>query len=90
VRDGILFARKWDFRHNQVREQAVPLAAPVNAFAIGLSAFSVSESGVLVYRGGSIFNSQLACYSRDGKRLKNIGPRGAYRQFSLSPDEKWR
>jgi dipeptidyl aminopeptidase/acylaminoacyl peptidase len=88
VRDGILFARKWDFERNRIREQAVPLAAPVNAFTIGLSAFSVSENGVLVYRGRAIIDSQLACYGRDGKRLKNIGPRGAYRQFALSPDEK--
>jgi eukaryotic-like serine/threonine-protein kinase len=88
VRDGILFARKWDFARNRVWEQAVPVAAPVNAFTIGLSAFSVSENGVLVYRGRAIFDSQLACYSRDGKRLKNIGSRGAYRQFALSPDEK--
>jgi Tol biopolymer transport system component len=28
------------------------------------------------------------CYSRDGRRLKNIGPKGSFRQFSLSPDEK--
>ena len=88
VRNGILFAQKWNFQRNQVRGEAVPLAANVNAFTIGLSAFSVSENGVLVYRSGVNWETQLVCYSREGKRLRNIGASGAYPQFALSPDEK--
>lgn len=88
VRDGILFAQKWNFQRHQVRGEAVPLAANVNTFTIGESAFSVSENGVLVYRSGVNWETQLVCYSREGKRLRNIGVSGAYAQFALSPDEK--
>jgi eukaryotic-like serine/threonine-protein kinase len=88
VRNSILFAQKWNFQRNQVRDEAVPLASHVNAFTIGQSAFSVSENGVLVYRRGANLETQLVCYSRDGKRLRNIGGSGAYLQFALSPDEK--
>ena len=34
------------------------------------------------------WETQLVCYSREGKRLRNIGASGAYPQFALSPDEK--
>jgi eukaryotic-like serine/threonine-protein kinase len=88
VRNGILFAQKWDFERNQARGQPVPVATNVNTFTIGQSAFSVSANGVLVYRSSAASESQLVCYSRKGERLRNIGAKGAYRQFTLSPDEK--
>lgn len=88
MRNGILLAQKWNVQRNQVRDQVVPLAAHVSAFPIGLSAFSVSENGVLVYRSSANLERQLVCYSPDGKRLRNLGAKGAYLQFALSPDEK--
>ncbi|HMJ62960.1 MAG TPA: winged helix-turn-helix domain-containing protein [Bryobacteraceae bacterium] len=88
VRNAILFAQKWDVERNRSRDQPVPVATDVNAFALGQSAFSVSENGVLVYRTAGNLENQVVCYSRDGKRLKNIGAKGAYRQLTLSPDEK--
>jgi Tol biopolymer transport system component len=88
VRNGVLFAQAWNLQRNQVRGEAVTLATNVNAFTVGTSAFSVSENGVLVYRSGTNFQTQLVCYSRAGKRLKNIGKSGEYMQIALSPDEK--
>ena len=88
VRNGILFAQKWNFERNRARDEAVPLAENVNAFTIGLSAFSVSQNGVLVYRSGANLERQLVCYGRDGKRIRDIGGSGAYLQFALSPDER--
>lgn len=88
VRNSVLFSQKWNVQRNQIQGEAVRLAANVNAFTVGLSAFSVSENGVLVYRSRTNFQTQLVCYSREGKRLRNIGESGAYRQFTLSPDEK--
>jgi DNA-binding winged helix-turn-helix (wHTH) protein/Tol biopolymer transport system component len=88
VRNGILFAQQWDFGRNQARGQPVPVATNVSAFIVGQSAFSVSTNGVLAYRSSAAFQSQLVCYSRDGKRLRSIGARGDYTQFTLSPDEK--
>lgn len=53
-----------------------------------MALFSVSQSGVLVYRRGSSAGVQLAWYNRDGKRLASIGEPGFYPQVALSPDEK--
>lgn len=52
------------------------------------SLFSVSQNGVLVYRGANSGHVQLAWYSRDGKRLGSIGEPGImYGGMSMSPDE---
>ena len=88
VRKGILFAQTWNSRNNQIQNQPVSLAANVNAFTIGISAFSVSENGVLAYRSGADLERQIVCYSLDGKRLRTIGASGAYYALALSPDEK--
>jgi eukaryotic-like serine/threonine-protein kinase len=53
-----------------------------------ISVYSVSQSGVLVYRTSASGNVQLAWYSRDGQRLQPIGEPREYRQITLSPDEK--
>ncbi len=54
--------------------------------AFGL--FSVSETGVLVYRSGRAANRQLAWFDRGGKQLGTVGPPGAFVAPWLSPDEK--
>ena len=53
-----------------------------------MSLYSVSQSGVLVYRNPVVSNLQLACYSRDGKRVQSIGEPRRYKQMVLSPDER--
>jgi Tol biopolymer transport system component len=52
------------------------------------SAFSVSGTGVLTWRSGAASNTQIAWYTRDGKRLGPVGEPRMMRQFALSPDEK--
>jgi eukaryotic-like serine/threonine-protein kinase len=88
VRDGGLFAQKWDLDGGRSAGEPRRLVADVNAFQVGQSAFSVSESGALAYRTGAGAGLGIVQYSRDGKRLRNIGPPGPYAQFTLSPDEK--
>jgi hypothetical protein len=53
-----------------------------------IAAFSVSETGVLVYRFGAPAVNQLAWYSRDGRLLGPVGTPARYQQIFLSPDEK--
>jgi Tol biopolymer transport system component len=48
--------------------------------------FSVSQTGVLAYRGNDAQETQLSWYSRDGKHLKTAGESGRYLQVALSPD----
>jgi Tol biopolymer transport system component len=95
VREGTLFAQKWDFTANKAIGSAfsvtgadIPVASNVNPLYVGAAPFSASENGVLVYRTRPDRSTQIVSYSRDGKRLKTIGRPGNYSQFSLSPDEK--
>jgi Tol biopolymer transport system component len=48
--------------------------------------FSVSQTGVLAYRGNDVPETQLSWYSRQGKRLGTAGESGRYLQIALSPD----
>jgi eukaryotic-like serine/threonine-protein kinase len=50
--------------------------------------FSVSETGVLVYRSGYRRTYQLAWFDREGKQTGTVGPADVYVNPSLSPDEK--
>jgi eukaryotic-like serine/threonine-protein kinase len=49
--------------------------------------FSVSETGVLVFRSGAINSNQLIWFDRSGKQLSVLTPPGFYNAPSLSPDE---
>ncbi len=51
------------------------------------SMFSVSNTGILVYRNLGSTNFQLAWYGRDGSRLQPVGEPGEYRQMVFSPDQ---
>ena len=57
---------------------------PVN----GLSAFSVSDNGVLTYRKGGIrsVNFQLTWFNREGKPVESVGSAAPYRGLDLAPD----
>jgi Tol biopolymer transport system component len=74
------------------RRSWITLAEQVEAvsFANGavFSVYSVSQNGVLAYRGVGNSDIQLAWYNRDGKRLGSIGQPGFYGIVTLSPDEK--
>jgi eukaryotic-like serine/threonine-protein kinase len=52
------------------------------------AAFSVSDTGVLVYHSAPPQKSELVWYSRDGKRLGTAGELREYNQLFLSPDER--
>jgi serine/threonine protein kinase len=50
--------------------------------------FSVSETGVLVYKSSDAGKKQLVWFDRTGKQLGATGPPGEYLFPALSPDEK--
>ena len=64
------------------------VVVPKILFRIGHADFSVSESGVLAYRAGTLANRQLAWFDREGRLLENVGSPNDYYSWSLSPDEK--
>jgi Tol biopolymer transport system component len=55
--------------------------------ALARVAFSVSENGVLAYRGGSSLVNQPLWFDRLGKQIGALGAAGLYLTLSLSPDE---
>jgi Tol biopolymer transport system component len=90
AREGALFAQWLDLKRLAVQGEPIPVAEGVNTNeGNGRAAFTVSESGVLAYRG-SLFSGlrQMAWYDRKGRRLSTVGEPAVYRGMALSPDEK--
>jgi eukaryotic-like serine/threonine-protein kinase len=89
LREGALMAQRFDADRLELGGDAFPVAEQVDRLVgpnFGL--FSASETGVLVYRGGSASNNQLAWFDREGKMLGTVGPPAAHGNPWLSPDEK--
>ena len=82
-------AHSFDPARLQISGDEVSIATHVSRMpGYPLSLYSVSQSGVLVYRTRGSRNVQLAWYGRDGQRLQSIGEPREYRQITLSPDER--
>jgi len=87
-REHALLAQPFDAQNLRVTGEPVPIAEQVVQTPYrGGSLFSVSSTGVLVYRTGSN-DVQLAWYGRNGRRLGPVGEPGAYHDIVLSPDER--
>ena len=89
VRDATLLRQSFDATTLELSGDATPVAEQV-AVGGGLGAFSVSEGGVLAYRGGpgASGNVQLAWFDRTGKLVDTLGAAGSYRGVDVSPDGK--
>jgi len=91
MRERTLMAQGFDANRLELRGEPFPVAEQVELQSSAeprFAFFSVSETGVLVYRSGTSRNSQLTWFDRSGKQLGTVGPPGAYGNPSLSPDEK--
>lgn len=86
VYGGALLAQSFDPRGLELTGERT-LLVPKILYRIGHADFSVSASGILAYRAGSLANRQLAWFSREGKPLGNVGTPNDYYAWSLSPDE---
>ena len=87
-RQNTLVAQAFDLQKLRVSGPTFPIAELVQAatFLPGLK-FSVSQNGVLAYRGAGAGTVQLTWYDRDGRRSRSIGEPGRYRAVVLSPEE---
>jgi serine/threonine protein kinase/Tol biopolymer transport system component len=90
LRDRTLMAQGFDADKLEVKGEPFPVAEQVDRLGQGTryALFSVSATGVLVYRSGSIENVQLIWFDREGKQIGTVGPIGSYAAPWLSPDEK--
>jgi len=91
VRDSTLMAQRFDTERLTTREEAVPVAEQVqgvlNSGRVG--AFSVSETGLLVYReGAGAGGSSLTWFDRSGKQGTAVGEVGLLNEFRFSPDRQ--
>ena len=89
VREDSLMAQEFDANRLEPAGQPFPIAEGISAgtLRVGLSDFSVSQTGVLAYRTGTGSAShQLVWFGRDGKRLSSVGEPGAHAAVSLSLD----
>ncbi|MCA1732791.1 MAG: hypothetical protein LC732_04230, partial [Acidobacteria bacterium] len=85
VRDGTLFAQEFDLDAAELRGEAVALASEVHYFySTGLAAFSVSRTGVLVWRAPRE-EAELTWVDRRGAVLSVVG-RGRFEKGHLSDD----
>jgi Tol biopolymer transport system component len=87
MRDNTLLAHRWNLDTLALEGEPFTLAEEVRAGgANGRNAFSVSASGLLVYRGGnSVF--QIASYTRQGKSGEVVVPLTDQGGFALSPND---
>ena len=79
-RRGSLMAQRFDAQRSRLVGEAVPIAE-------GVSRFTTSQNGTLVYRTNPLnVDTQLTWFGRDGERLGTAGRPGRYRNPELSPD----
>ena len=91
LRDATLMAQPLDLGRLALTGEAVPIAEPivVGGNTRSMGAFSVSQTGVLVYQTGPAdlgIRSQLVLYDRDGKQFGTVGEPADQMNIELSPD----
>ena len=89
-RDDRLMAQGFDATSLQLAGEPFPVGEQLIFIPgpVGFVSFTVSENGMLVYRGGSAIGSDLLWFDRGGKQLGPLRPREGYINVSLSPDGK--
>ena len=90
VRAGTLLAQPFEAKELKLTGEAVPIAERMAYNPVhGRTNFSVSASGVLVYREGGVGGTtptELAWFDRAGKRLGSVGEALLHIDMALSPD----
>ena len=88
TRQGTLMAQPFDTARLELGGEAVPIAEGVQSVGItGRAAFTVSDNGVLAYRGGGgAVPLTLAWVNRNGTEQRIAAPAHNYVLPRLSPD----
>jgi eukaryotic-like serine/threonine-protein kinase len=89
LREGTLMAQPFDTKRLTATAEAIPVVEEVQT-PRGLlrGIFSVSATGVLVYRTGGRASDQLAWFDRSGKQIATLGAPDLFSTVQLSPDGK--
>jgi len=87
IREGTLLARHFDESRLKAEGESIPLAKNVGWVGVeNRGAFSVSNSGILIYHNNILRKNQFSWVDRSGKVLELLGSPGVYRDPVLSPD----
>ena len=86
VRERTLVAQKFNPDSQTIEGDPVPLGEGLGTDNVGLASFSVSRTGVLVYRGGELSGSRLVWIDRGGKETPLLDAVGDYHDTWFSPD----
>ena len=88
-REGSIMAQRFDPDKLQLSGDPAPIAGPVGSFAqVGYAMFSVSDTGVLLFRGGGSGGFQLTWVDSQGRPDGTLGDPGQYAYPAISPDGK--
>ncbi len=88
VSDGILLAQPFDPDKQEVTGDPTPLAEKLRSDRIGLTYFSASDNGTLVFQqGAQVSQSELVWLDRTGTEIGKVGSPGPYGDIALSPGD---
>ena len=89
VQGNTLMARPYDAKSLSFTGNAVPVAEHIQTgpSVTGTAKFSVSATGVVVYRSG-VTEERLTWFDRGGKRLESVGEPSDMSGIFFSPDRK--
>src|SRR5262249_21182526 len=90
LREGTLMAQPFDASEFKLKGDRSPVVEHIGGTETsGSPRFSVSETGVLVYRAsGSGLTTRLTWFDRTGKEIGSVGAADEFSHPRLSPDEK--
>ena len=86
VRERTLVAQKFDAKSMTLEGEPVPLGEGLGSDNVGLASFSVSRTGVLVFKGGELGGARIVSVDRTGRETAFMEEPADYRDMSLSPD----
>ena len=84
ARDRTLVAQPFDEKAMKITGEPVPLAEKIGTDNVGLARFSVSRTGILVYRTAQS-GGRLMWRDRAGREIESPGDPGVYNNPALSP-----
>jgi Tol biopolymer transport system component len=88
VREQTLVAQRVNPSSLEPIGEPLPLAEGLGIDSVGLAAFDVSRTGVLIYRAGELERRRLLWTDRTGKQTPAFETPGDYRDVSFAPDGK--
>jgi len=85
ARDRTLLAQRFDARAMKLRGEPFPVAEDLPVANNALANFTVSRTGVLVYRATGEVQNRLVWLDRTGRELAELAPAADFRAPALSP-----